>query len=191
MGKASGVKQERKHAANDLEQKAISAATDTTTNDMLIVMELIGAVELDDVALLKKGLSRLEQAGGSVYSFKFDRIDENGVSSDVTLTDYALSGGATEVSAWLIRRGMTEQQPDAIEHAQQLMSAVNHGGYPQSVMDRLDDLCRHIGRPHTLEEAKHNLSTVLSAELQEKRCVQLWLQEARDFLATHVAQCGV
>ena len=112
MGKASRVNQERKQAANDLAQEAIWMAAVGITNDKLIVMELISAVGFDDVALLKKGVSRLEQAGGNVYSFKINSI-ENGVSSDVTLTDYALLRGATEVAAWLMchRSGCVAHSP--------------------------------------------------------------------------------
>ena len=183
MRKASWLKREREQSEKHLEQKAM--------NDMWIVLELMKAVELDDLELLKKGLSKLEQSGCSVDSFEINDVEVNGVLLDLSLIDYALFAGSCEVPAWLIRQGVIRRQPAAMAYLEEFTVMLNGGGHPQSAMDRCEELFRRITVPYSIESAKHVLSLVLPAEAYQMRSMQLLMRNCRDLLATHVAQCGV
>lgn len=188
MGKASRLKKERKATAATQVQQLISKASETTRaakstmDDMLIVMQLTTAIEMDDLQNFIGAVANLVVSGSDIYHFQIRYIDEDeGLCEDMSLLGYAFAQCATDVVAWLMQSGLNDQDPATKEHFAALMSTVDNGGHPKSAMDLYEALFKKVVRPASTEEAQTFLDTPFTAAALSKRSVQIALSVVHEF----------
>lgn len=189
MGKASRLKKERKTAAATQVQHLISKASETTKaakstmNDMLIIMQLTTAIEMDNLQAFKAGVAMLKASGSDIYHFQIHYIDEDqNTHQDMNLLDYALVQCATDVVVWLMKQGLIDMDPATEDQFASLMHAIDKGGYPQSAMERYEALLKKVMRPASKLDAQKCLETPFAAATLSKRSVQIALAVAHEFL---------
>ena len=191
MGKAANRKRERKQADKATTTQAISAPQNEGMDDMLIVMNLMTAIELNNLAGFQSAVNDLEASGSDLFHFEIKLIEDDGQGTDMSLLHYAIYMGAEDIIAWIIRCGVHADDEESISELQGMMQVLNFGGDDTHDLALYQRLILKFLRPDTIYQAMSMLEKA-NAGLKEpgisRPCLSLMEQAASEFLSSQWLQ---
>ena len=191
MGKAANRKRDRKKAASAATEQVIHKAKNGAIGDMLIVMHLMTAIEMNDLKSFQSATQNLEASGSDLFHLEIKLIEGNDPAKDMSLLHYAIYMGSEGIIAWIIRRGVKAGDVQSLTEFQGMISVLTFGGDGTEDIALIQRLCLKALRPDTAEEAKQNLADAHAATHKantHKPGLMLMAQAASDFLASQGLQ---
>lgn len=188
MGKAANRKRDRKQAASVATTQAIQKAKTGAMDDMLVVMHLMTAIEMNDLTAFESAVQNLKAAGSDLFHFEIKLIEGDDQGTDMSLLHYAIYMGAEDIVAWIIRCGVKAGNEESISEFQGMMGLLNFGGNGTQDLELFQRLCLKVLRPDTEDEAFHVLeqaTAAMQAQTHPVTGLTLMLNAALLFLNEH------
>jgi hypothetical protein len=187
MGKASNRKRDRKLAAIAATKQAIHKAQSGFVDDIVIVMQLMTAIESNDLIAFQAAVKNLEASGSDLFHFEIKLIEGDDPGTDMSLLHYATYMAADDIIAWIIRRGVNAGDAESLSELQGMMEVLNFGGDGTHDLTLYQRLILKMLRPNTVDQANEMLMDAYAA-MQiagiPKGCLTLMVQAATEFLVS-------